>query len=259
MRGVSPTVENGNAGQADDSKAASKEFSVPVRVIESPVEADARKERENKSDQHEADDLAAQRKAADAAWKGAVASEGQISPAWWQVGIASIGTLLLLYTLWLTRESLRITRETSKRQLRAYLAVSGCSLEEIPVGFVVTAEIRNSGQTPAFRVRHMSESFAEDYPLGGNKPHPIPLETHSAPVGAGDQTFCVQRLFTEDRAGALANVMAGKLGLWIQGTVFYDDCFGEPHTLKFRYVFGGRIANSGGLLLHADIEGNEAD
>ena len=105
----SPAIEEQTPNSSSSSKASPPENAIPVRIIEDPIEAEHRKEREAKSDQHESDDLAAQRKAADAAWKGAIAAERQINPAWWQVGFAALGTVLLIYTLWLTRKSVEIT------------------------------------------------------------------------------------------------------------------------------------------------------
>lgn len=68
----SPAIEEQTPNSSSSSKASPPENAIPVRIIEDPIEADHRKEREAKSDQHESDDLAAQRKAADAAWKGAI-------------------------------------------------------------------------------------------------------------------------------------------------------------------------------------------
>ena len=149
--------------------------------------------------------------------------------------------------------------DTAKRQLRAYLSLSSVTIEEIAEGFLLSAEIKNTGQTPAFNVRQMSESFSGYYPLSSQMPHPIPDVKHAAPIGAGEIFICAQRLFTEKPAQLLEQVSAGRLGFWIQGTVLYEDCFREPHSVKFRYVFAGKMAGMGGVLLQADAEGNEAD
>jgi hypothetical protein len=94
-----PTVKEQSAGQAKKNGNAANDLSIPVRIIDDPIEAQRTRDRQQKADQHEADDLAAQRKAADAAWQGVVAAERQIYPAWGQVVFAFIGTCLLIGTL----------------------------------------------------------------------------------------------------------------------------------------------------------------
>jgi hypothetical protein len=114
-----PTSEENAAGDAADTQNQPGQFSIPVRIIEDQVEADRARNREQKSDQHEAADLEAQQRAAMAAERGAVAAErgasadersaraaeGQIQPTWIGLIVAAIGTLALIYTLILTRRS----------------------------------------------------------------------------------------------------------------------------------------------------------
>lgn len=155
--------------------------------------------------------------------------------------------------------SVAVAEDTAKRQLRAYLAVVGCSIEETDSGFTLSAILKNTGQTPAFNTRVMAESFGGPYPLQAEKPHPAPDGQFGATIGAAAEMHTVQRIFTDTPKAVLENLKTGKFGLWIQGTCTYEDCFNAPHTTKFRYVFGGRLADSDGFALHADREGNEAD
>lgn len=152
-----------------------------------------------------------------------------------------------------------VTRDIGKRQLRAYVVLVACEFQIISEGILLTAVLKNSGQTPAYNLQMEGETFLDDYPLSNERPHPVPSDGYAAPIGVGGDVKCAQRLFTDDAESVLYEVKSGKLGLWIQGTVKYDDCFGEKHTTKFRYVFGGRLAGTDGMGLHADREGNEAD
>lgn len=78
----SPAVERENQRKAKSDKEYSDDFPFPVRVIERPDDAKHAREREQKSDDHEAADLQAQRDAARAAERAAKAGEGQESAAW---------------------------------------------------------------------------------------------------------------------------------------------------------------------------------
>lgn len=160
-----PTVEEQGHNETTQAKPHTSEFSIPVRLIENPSEADRAKEREARSDQHEADDLDAQQRAAAAGERSATASERQIIIAWWQLGLAVVGSIALFYTLWLTREMAknaaeanRISRESIVSSQRAWLSIDRVRLRH-PTrisddGAVIVIEviIKNVGQTPATSV-----------------------------------------------------------------------------------------------------------
>jgi hypothetical protein len=240
------------------NKAAKNPEGIPVIIIETLEQAKATEEREKASRDHEAKDLDAQIRAANAGERAATAGERQVEPAWLSAILSFIGTLLILCTLILTRKANEIAKDTAKRQLRAYLISNGGQIERIPEGFLLTVTIKNSGQTPAFDVKHSSESFGGDYPDGGPPEMPAVNDTHYTVIGANGDFVCAQRLFADDPEDALKNVMDGKLGFWIHGRIEYRDCFGDSHVTKFRQVYGGRIAKVG-LGLHGDKHGNEAD
>ncbi len=253
----SPTPEE----QADKptGKSAPNPSGIPVTIIETLEQAKAGDAREKESHDHDAKDLDAQIRAADAGERGATAAEWQIIPTWLGAILSFIGTCLILWTLFLTRQANYISRDTSRRQLRAYLFTSGASFERIEGGFILTVELRNSGQTPAFKVFHMSQSFVDDYPVSSPPEFLQPGNTHGTPVGPGESFFCAQRLLGPKPDAILAKVLGGTCGLYIQGVVNYEDCFGAQHRTQFRYVFGGKFAQSGGMTLHADAHGNEGD
>lgn len=249
-----PTPSPAPKEQADKptEKSAPNPSGISVTIIETLEQAKAGEAREKESHDHDAKDLDAQIRAADAA-------EKQIGPAWVAAILSFVGTCLILWTLLLTRQANTIARDTAKRQLRAYLIANGGAIERIPEGYILSVVIRNSGQTPAFDVKHSSESFCGDYPDDGPSEIPRVNDTHYTVVGAGDSFSCAQRLFTETPDQSMRDVIDGKIGFWIHGIVQYRDCFDNTHTTRFRYVFGGRIAKTGGLVFHSDKHGNEAD
>jgi hypothetical protein len=93
--------------------------------------------------------------------RGATASERQVVAAWAQLIFAVIGTLVLLYTLYLTRASVKvaqdnlaIAREAMRLELRPYLSIRDFNMDRIfsidgSKGFWVEPSIVNFGHTPA--------------------------------------------------------------------------------------------------------------
>lgn len=124
---------------------------VRVEVVESAGQAIANEAREAKSDHHDAEDLKAQIRAAQAA-------EDQVFPAWLAAILSFIGSLLIVWTLVETRRANRISRETMFRQLRAYVTVEGAEKTWDHLGGeddgyqVVRITLHNSGATPAINM-----------------------------------------------------------------------------------------------------------
>jgi hypothetical protein len=131
----SPTVQGQGEGQANRGQQDAGRFSVPVRIIEDPIEAERAERRAERAEKREADDLITQQRSAAAAERGADAAESQKAATWLQTSLAAVGTAALLYTLWLTRRSVeaanraaraaevsvKLARETAVAQLRAYV------------------------------------------------------------------------------------------------------------------------------------------
>lgn len=198
-------------------------------------------------------DLCAQWKAADAA----------ADSAWW-AWVAAISTIVstaaVLIAIGLTYQSNAIARDTAKRQLRAYVNVSTATIERRDGGneFVVTAHFINAGQTPAHAVKVVGESYADDYPEGKRTNFPEPYEGYECMIGAGDTVAASYKITASDGDMALQQIYAGQTGLYIHGIIEYSDIFNERHYTKFRYVYGGRVATSVGMVMHAAAKGNEA-
>jgi hypothetical protein len=251
---IQPTFDTKPASQS-----VAQQFQSKAEVDYYQVSCEHPKTRED-------DDLCQQRRMAkateDAVWWASIQTK---------IGIAGFFAVIfsLVFTGWAAvaaaqaakaaRASVDVAKDTAKRQLRAYLTGAESDIEPFEGGWALKVVLRNSGQTPAFDVRIMGESFGESYPLAVEKPHPEPGATHATVVGAGEDVWCVQRIFSENVEQSLEQLKTGKFGAWIQGTVVYVDCFGDSHKTKFRYVWGGRLATNGGAILHADNYGNEAD
>lgn len=96
--GPSPSTERLREQQPATSLQPTNDAPFPVRIIESPAEAISRKEQEETSNRHEAEDLKAQIRAATAA-------EEQVLLARVNLVVAIVGGLLLLVTLKETRRA----------------------------------------------------------------------------------------------------------------------------------------------------------
>lgn len=251
----SPTVQeqpNGGAGQADTP-------SVPgfaVRILESAEEAEHRRDREQKSDQHEADDLAAQRKAADAAERSAATAEGQIIPTWIQAGVAVIGTAALLVTIIysiratraairsadLAEQALAIARDTGKQQLRAYVSVSKIRFVGLHDGPTARLEvvITNVGATPALKVRSrvwttVGAGDSQGRIFAGSPPD---TEASVADLAQGGSFHTVETVYDNDAlpVSEHQHVLAGDKNLYAVGIISYKDIFRVTRRTVFKSV-----------------------
>lgn len=198
-------------------------------------------------------DLCAQWKAADAA----------ADSAWWAwvAGWTSIiGTVTVFIAIALTYQANAIARDTARRQLRAYVGVSGCSIDMIEdgSGFIMQVAIKNSGQTPAYDFGLFGEVFSEETALNGSRPIPQPMDGHRFPFNPGEITFGAYRLVTDHASELLQAVMDGEYAIYLQGGCEYRDAFGNLRTLSYKWMFGGRMAKTGGLVMHACLDGNTA-
>ena len=127
-------------------------------------------------------------------------------------------TALLFWATWLlwraTKKLVQGAKDTSKRQLRAYVIAGAGDIQEIDNGFLLAATLKNTGQTPASNVRVGGESFPAEYPLATDRPHPKPDTDYGLTLGAGEEFHCAYRITGNpvEIADALKQVQAGKFG-----------------------------------------------
>jgi hypothetical protein len=145
----------GQQSQGDTSRQNGDiwKSALPVKIIEDPNQTSHTTEREIKSDKHEAEDLDAQVRAANAAEIGATATERQVTPTYAQAVFGFIGMLLLISTVIYTAKTYRLTVRSTRAQLRAYIFqnrfVINTHFDDSGVVFNFVVYIQNFGQTPA--------------------------------------------------------------------------------------------------------------
>lgn len=90
----SPAIEKEKAKPADCGVPDAGSHGLPVTIVETPEQAANAAKREKQSDDHEAADLEAQVRAANAAEDSAATAKRQETPAWTQISLTIAGTII---------------------------------------------------------------------------------------------------------------------------------------------------------------------
>lgn len=148
--------EDGTAGQ--EQSADNLPLGFPVRIIEDDETAEASERRERESEQREKDDLIAQQRMADATEAMNEATQSMKHAAWWSFGAVSLGTLLLIWTLFLTRQAnhAAIAAVATNRAWMSFDGVRYGTIQDsivdgvsVSSGLFFKIDFRNSGSSPA--------------------------------------------------------------------------------------------------------------
>lgn len=176
-------------------------------------------------------------------------------------------TVIALFTIILAYSTVKLWRageRHAERELRAYVFVTECNIKNVGIGLVPDAGItvKNTGQTPAYRTRAISNIVYSDYPLGGDADIPELQFTAVAAqitLGPGMMLFPQHgpgRALTEDEFTA---IISGAGALFIIGRIHYIDAFGRPRNSHFRMEFGKENMERGTGDVSGCPEGNDSD
>jgi hypothetical protein len=179
-----------------------------------------------------------------------------------------------------------ITRRTSQRQLRAYvlgdssiifnvadpvplyaeqnLPQTEARITNTAAGPGVLMQIKNTGQTPAFKVMHWGYMCFREHPLTAALPARIPI-AFNAPttiLGPGQSNTKKLELIPSFplTAAQIHDLRNGAGAVYVYGEITYVDAFGENHFTHYRtmyHVIGGAIGVS--TFLSFCEEGNGAN
>lgn len=181
------------------------------------------------------------------------------------VGVGVLQFLVLGVQACVFWRTLHQMRDTSQRQLRAYICVTRSHAK---IGERIEGEvhIKNFGQTPAYDVRQWMSVWVEAHPLGVVLPEPEPtFRMARAVLGPGDPLIMRAR---QNLPAPGANLGTPEATIYVYGRVLYRDAFGEQRQTSYRLIFGGpeavspeiaRTEQNFTVLLKPDLEGNEAD
>ncbi len=167
--------------------------------------------------------------------------------------VAGFTALLFLITvcLWSTTErTLAHGRESTHRELRAYVFAIGDLKGDPNGGTTVTFAIHNSGKTPAYNVRIAVGTDWDTLPEPKNLPDIVMLDTGSrGSIGPGQSvhtTINVPDASPEEWAA----IQARKATAYVYGSVTYNDAFGSSQTTWFRHYVGAVNDHQWSLVTH---------
>lgn len=183
--------------------------------------------------------------------------------------IVAVGTLFIaVFTIILafatgflyvaTRDLVKGTEESAKRQLRAYVHIDdtrGPDLtKDCPYWFEFF--VKNGGKTPAYAVRQWTGFTLGPYPLNQPLPSPTTPPRYAAIVNA-DGRVKVQGEISQYSADEVMRIQAEDTRLYVFGRIIYRDVFGSNWETNFRMMYGGRDAARGQGMLFCE-EGNDS-
>ena len=152
----------------------------------------------------------------------------------------------------------------SERELRAYVFPISVKVTnfQTPTPLLAVVQIRNSGQTPAYRLTCTTRLIICPFPnTDFNVPQSFNLE-YLGPRGKVWRTARTRAALTNDQEQQIVN---GNFSIHVFGRIDYTDAFGSPRWTTFRTIARGE---NGGMLtepdkpdtliMSFDSEGNEA-
>ena len=151
------------------------------------------------------------------------------------------------------------TRRTAKRQLRAYVSVLKRSIKfSNLLTFCTEIEFKNSGQTPAYKVSHLSKMFVQPPP--GPTATDLPSFDHestaTATLGPGEETT-----LWDEKTLSLAelnDIQTNKLAIWVVGELRYRDAFGCKRYSRYKsYVDQSDLAIANDDRMNISDDGND--
>ncbi len=166
--------------------------------------------------------------------------------------------------------TVEITRETSKRQLRAYIAAEAI-VENVRSEEKVRMAIKanNYGQTPARNVRVRTAVFVRSLPFSLEDERADSLEDERA-ENAKRPDLTARQVIHSTNAHyfphnseyilpdeAFKALEDNKAAIFFAGEIYYDDMFNDSHETRFRFEFSGAKCFRSGSIRFCK-EGNEA-
>ena len=166
--------------------------------------------------------------------------------------VSAVATVIIaIFTLTLWRATDRLwgagerqlthLKDSAERQLGAYVGVSEGKIISHDMGntFVAEISIKNSGQTPAYKVTHSISTELRDRLQRPKEPFAespkLPQEWVLMP---GFSWMLVKNIAVGGPSGAGA--ISKQKDIFVWGRVDYEDVFDKPQWLSFRFVTSER-------------------
>jgi hypothetical protein len=147
---------------------------------------------------------------------------------------------------WYTRKESETAAENGRRQLRAYVFPDQANLVWQGTGKPPVAEIgiKNSGQTPAYRLSTATAVVVSDFPLQGDLHVPPMPDNHTVvpPNGSYALSVTMAQPLTADQLKA---IQKGTQAIYAHGDISYVDAFDECRMTRYRFYYTGAGADVG--------------
>lgn len=169
----------------------------------------------------------------------------------------AIATFLLLWTLW-------ETRETSRRELRAYLYVDGGG---IFIGrrvhnkgkVIAVSRVINSGSTPAHAAIHWMDIGFGDETVEDEMSAPSNLQNLSYTTVPANGGISLDRVLPDKLTREqIEQIKTGKSAIYVYGAIEYIDVFDRKRRTDYRLFYSGQWPIPKDALLRFCNRGNEA-
>jgi hypothetical protein len=170
-----------------------------------------------------------------------------------------IATLLLaLFGFW----QVMVSRDTARRQLRAYVLISSAKVHDFGIDLSPRVEIiiKNSGQTPAYDLLSWNGMVCEKFPLNIELVDPPQdMKRSSSILGGGDTTSHLTQAGRPLTKIHTDMIIAGKAAIYVFVAIKYKDIFKKIEwSTRYRMMYGGGGgATPDGALTFCE-EGNDA-
>ena len=163
--------------------------------------------------------------------------------------VAIVGVVIAGCALILTSCQIWAIRDNAQRQLRAYVGVvvppdnqriNRFFPPEVPT---VRLNVRNFGQTPAYKASYIAASDIRAFPLPKDNDYAITVDKKlSNPVtifpgifDLGDIKIVTKRALTAEEIASIQDCNVRRLYAW--GTISYEDAFKAQHYTNFCVSF----------------------
>jgi hypothetical protein len=145
---------------------------------------------------------------------------------------------------WYTRKQWESSVDNGRRQLRAYVFPDQANLawQGTTKPTVVEIVIKNSGQTPAYRLSTATVVSVDDNPLQVDLHVPSMPDNHTVipPAGSYAISVAMDKPLTADQLQA---IQKGTQAIYAFGEIAYDDAFGR--VTRYRFFYSGAGADNG--------------
>jgi hypothetical protein len=154
--------------------------------------------------------------------------------------------------------TVQIMKDTSEKQLRAYVYPVTASRYRHKGVMVIKLQIKNAGQTPAYDcTKYMVEAVSDTYPQPAREfERPVPNLDNKVPIPPGE-SINFFKTATQLSSQQEAQIMLGNAAIYLFGKIAYRDAFGNQRRSEFRLVCVGEQLKRG--LFEPCPEGNNAD